>query len=304
MPYYQNEGEKWGKIMNSLIETYLKIVSIALLATVPCLGIANEGSQNENLLNSKSDTAKILKSQKNQAELSIEENNELTEILGTWYLTYKIKGNTFTDRMEINKISESKKKGVQAWGKLFLDNKGDGTTLLCSKFKKPQQVAYYEAEYSCVGHQTILTNRKYLDYALQLSGDKMTHGYFGIGNTTQESAFKLHSKTVTVTGYRDEVENEETGAKYNKANKTLNIPVITYQGSNFQLVLEDKGDFVFFIKDIQPVVQKENGIKAVYDEEKRVLTIPQVTYQESIYRVMLQNKGNFIFTIKEAQAEK
>lgn len=292
--------------MNNLNKTYYKFLSIVFLVTMPCLGVANETYEGKSL----DEQYEVIHTRSQElTEMYLDNENvsfleqtrmpkgkeELNRLLGTWVLSYKVGNTTHTDRLEMNKLHEFDDGRVGAVGKIFLNNKGDGDAFLCSSDMPPSLTKFFSSDYYCGGASETLGA-----FYLRVSGNQVTNGYYGVGETMDEMVALAMSKTIRVTGYREGT-GSQLEANYNEKNNTLFIPVVTFQGSTYQVTLENTGNFFFSIKDVQPTTQKISGSPAIYDEASMALDIPGVKYQGSTYKLTLGNTGNFVFTIKNVQ---
>ena len=99
--------------------------------------------------------------------------------------------------------------------------------------------------------------RFFHDYSFRISGDTVTNGFYGGGETIESLAISSNSKNHSITGSRGSeppsTGNGENEANFNESSNELVIPVVNYRGSKYRVILQNNGDFLFSIKDAQPV---------------------------------------------------
>ncbi|MCK5828977.1 MAG: hypothetical protein KAH20_01605 [Methylococcales bacterium] len=297
--------------MKQIFKTNKKLLSFSFLMILPYLSMASEVLENKTLYEYQRDAIDFdfqtlleqSEAEGNNESLVIEQKNkpkskqELDVLLGTWILSHKEEGVTYTDRFEINEISENKKGGFDAFGKLFLNNKGKGALLLCSKYKYSQLVAYYAADYDCTSHSS--AGQRYI-YSIRVSGNIVTNGYYGTGDSMESSVISIMSKSMRIDGYRQSNDSQYESS-YDESIKELMIPLVNYQGSKYRVIFENKGDLIFALKDAQPTVLESPQSEVVYDEKKLELVIPSLIYKKSKFRVILKETEGFVFSVKEAK---
>jgi hypothetical protein len=129
--------------MKQIFKTNKKLLSVAFLMILPCISMANEALEDINLYEYQRDAIDfnyqtlLEQSEKENLDegLVIEQKNkpkskqELEVLLGIWIISHKEGGVTYTDRFEINSVFENEEGGFHAWGKLFLNNEGEGESL-------------------------------------------------------------------------------------------------------------------------------------------------------------------------------
>jgi hypothetical protein len=219
--------------------------------------------------------------------------SELEKILGTWIVSYSINGSgTFTDRLEINEVRQAGDNGYIAAGKVFLSGSGNEQTIGCDLLSPEELVSHFLSDYMCLA----VGSENFEQYTFRISDDKIV-GYYGQGTTFEDAGLVLLSKTISFTGHRKD--SDENLAHYDGETGKLVIPRVSYNNTNFRVVLQDTGGFIFSVKQAQPVVD-ENTSDSSYDEFTGELEIPSVVYRGSKFKVILQNSGDFVFSIKKA----
>jgi hypothetical protein len=308
---------EWKLKMRKPLKFYNKLISVILFMVLPGLGLANElldqHLKQEALINNlfsyqsyidNMNTLELFNNSEDYVEInSLSIGNkpipkgkpELEKILGTWILSYTIEGTTFTDRLELDGVLRADDGSFFAHGNLFLNNTGEGLIFVCSDIFA-ELSAPLESDFICNGE-----TQNFGAYTFRVSGDNITSGYYGFGNTREELVIILNTKIISLSGHRENTNENSSDSYYDEVAGELVIPIVNYQASNYRVILKNMGDFIFSIKEAQPTSIEVNGSVAVYDEINNELIIPVVSYQGSKYRVVLENTGDFIFSIKQAQ---
>jgi hypothetical protein len=158
-----------------------------------------------------------------------------------------------TDKLIIDRFLESENGEISASGKLYLNNEGDGQVLVCSELP-PGLVSFYASDYDCLSPSEDLI---YRSYNFRISGDTVTNGFYGEGDTIMNMSMSIVSKLHSITGFRGETPPsdvcEDNEANFNDSSNELIIPVVNYKGSKYRVILQGSDDFIFSIKDARPV---------------------------------------------------
>ncbi|MCK5831349.1 MAG: hypothetical protein KAH20_13725 [Methylococcales bacterium] len=299
--------------MKQVFKTKKKLLLVAILMIFPYLSMANDVSEDLQLYDYQSDVIglnfqKFL--EKSETEdidegLVIEKKNkpkskqELDVLLGTWIVSHKEGDVTYTNRFELDKVLESDKGIFMAGGKFFFNNVGEGRELKCIKSELSSFVTYYAADFAC-SSTTTATRVQIINYVLRFSGNIVTNGYVGMGDTINEGFNEVYKKAMRVDGYRQS-NNSQYESSYDESIKELIIPLVNYQGSKYRVIFENKGDLVFALKDAQPTVLESPQSEVVYDEKNLELVIPSLIYKKSKFHVVLKGTEGFVFSVKEAK---
>jgi hypothetical protein len=178
---------------------------------------------------------------------------ELEKIFGTWFFSYTLNGSKHTDKLIIDDFYEAESGKVYARGTLFLNNEGAGQVVLCSELPS-EFVSFFGTDYDCSAGSD---ETFWQGYNFRISGDTVTNGFYGKGDTIDNMTLSIWSKNHSITGARGSEPPPEDGdnneANFNENSNELIIPVVNYRGGKFRVILQNKGDFLFSIKDAKPV---------------------------------------------------
>jgi hypothetical protein len=235
-----------------------KHLAAVFLMLLPCMGVANEASEeiNQLRLNELYNNQKAL-NELDQNGLSIDNQRmtkgkaELEKILGSWMFSYTVGGVSRTDRLELEELYEKNDGDIGISGTLFLNNEGEGQLMICDEIAE-DLVSFFDADFNCFSgtEETFLYT-----YDFRISGDVVTNGYFGEGATIEDVVASSTSKNHNLTGSRGGGQTTSTGneANFNEGSNELIIPVVNYRGSKFRVILQNNGDFLFSVKEAKPL---------------------------------------------------
>ena len=303
--------------MRQLWKSNKKQLPIIFMMIFPCLCLANEfsdqnlkqlkinttshshqGSEDDtdllNLFDNYVDGVINSTSRLNSESKSLSKSKpELETILGDWIISYSINGSkTFTDRLKINEIRQAGDNGFIALGKVFLNGSSNGQLIGCDLLYPEELVSHFLSDYTCLA----VDSENFAQYVFRISDDKIV-GYYGQGTTLEDAGIVSLSKTIPFTGHRED--SNKNLAHYDGETGILVIPRVSYNNTNFSVVLQDTGGFIFSVKQAQPL-DDGNTSGTYFDKFSGELVIPRVTYRGSTFKVILQDAGNFIFSVKEA----
>ncbi len=245
--------------MNKIQKNNKRLLTL-LLVLLPCSGMANEVLEDitQSTINELAHKQRIIEELnrndlKQEPQLMAKGKPELEKIFGTWFFSYTFDGVKHTDKLVIDDFFQPDDGDVVASGKLFLNNEGDGGVMICSELP-PELVSFYGSDYDCLSGSD---DTSYHTYNFRISGDTVTNGFYGEGDTIEDMSMSINSKNHSITGSRGSeppsTENGENEANFNENSNELIIPVVNYRGSKYRVILQNNGDFLFSIKDAQPV---------------------------------------------------
>lgn len=122
---------------------------------------------------------------------------KLEALKGTWLVSYKVSGTQFTDKFVINGMDTSDSSMPLATGTIYVNSSSTNTTLFCAY--DASSFAYLNSEYLCMAKN----NGMYANYFFKISGDAITNGYFGIGQSPEVAIDGAYEKNISITGYRE-----------------------------------------------------------------------------------------------------
>ena len=219
-------------------------------------------------------------------------------LMGNWVVTYTIKDTTYTENFVINEFYTSEDGEILGSG---LYPTKEGEIVLCGDLP-PDLSAFYNTEYDCFSISTIDGADLFRTFNFKFSGDTITQGYFALGNTIEETSSIIVSKEIPLTGNRVSTSANQPNATYNGDTGKLNLPRVSYAGTNYPVTLINQGDFVFKLQEVGSGAQETippGASDSTYDDASGELIIPSLEYENANYRVILQNQGDFVFTIME-----
>ncbi len=245
--------------MNKIQKNNKRLLTL-LLVLLPYSGMANEVLEDINQLriNELAHNQRIIEELKShdlkqEPQLMAKGKPELEKIFGTWFFSYTFDGVKHTDKLVIDDFFESESGTISATGTLFLNKEGDGQLMLCRELSS-DSASFLGSDYECLSGSD---DTFYHDYVFKISGDTVTNGFYGEGATTAEVVMSSNSKNHSITGSRGSEPPPETSgnneANFNENSNELVIPVVNYRGSKYRVILQNNGDFLFSIKDAQPV---------------------------------------------------
>ena len=242
--------------MNKIQKNNKRLLTL-LLVLLPYSGMANEVLEDINQLriNELADNQRIIEELKShdlkqEYQLMAKGKPELEKIFGTWFFSYTFDGVKHTDKLVINDFFEFEDGEIRATGTLFLNNEGDGQVMVCSELSS-DSATFFGSDYDCSAGSK---DTFFHDYVFRISGDSVTNGFYGEGKTTMDVSRSSTSKNHSITGSRGSEPPPETSeANFNENSNELVIPVVNYRGSKYRVILQNNGDFLFSIKDAQPV---------------------------------------------------
>ncbi|MCF6205139.1 MAG: hypothetical protein L3J59_15985 [Methylococcaceae bacterium] len=228
------------------IQKYNKRLLALLLVLSPCSGMANEGLDNMsqlmiNQLAHSQRTIEELKSHnlKQEYQLMPKGKAELEKIFGTWFFSYTFNGIKHTDKLVIDDFYESEDGGISASGTLFLNKEGEGKVIVCRELP-PKLVSFYGSDYDCFSGSD---DTSFHNYNFRISENTVTNGFYGEGDTVEDSAMSIFSKNHSLTGSRGSETPPETSgnneANFNESSNELIIPVVNYKGSKYRVILQN-----------------------------------------------------------------
>jgi len=245
--------------MNKIQKNNKRLVTL-LLVLLPCTGMANEALEEIkqltiNELIHKQRIIEELKRNdlKQENQLMAKGKPELEKIFGTWFFSYTFDGVKHTDKLVIDDFFEPDSGDIVASGLLFLNNEGDGQVMICSELPS-ELVTFYGSDYDCLSGSD---DTLYQSYNFRISGNTVTNGFYGEGETFEDMSRSIISKNHSVTGSRGSEPPTGTSgdneADFNEVSNELIIPVVNYRGSQYRVILQGNDDFIFSVKDAQPV---------------------------------------------------
>lgn len=159
---------------------------------------------------------------------------------------------THTSKMELTKFVNNNGEELVT-GLFYRGMEEEGKFIACMKMDDLVETNTHK-DYMCM---TIDENSPFnpsfpiFHIVFKISDDKITSGTFAIGEDIIETGFIIASNNSPFTGFREGSTVSEPS--YDEIKKELNIPVINYQGSKYRVILENKGDFIFTLKNVHPI---------------------------------------------------
>jgi len=247
--------------MNKLKSSgYRKVLKIAVTMSVfslPGLSTADEVSSIQVLEEIRENISKTVNDRASYSPKALQKSRQDLEVLSntSWELTYSLDGVSHVSKIEISDNIRASNDGESEGiiGTFFSDvNGGSGDEVACLFVgDDPEVESLIGIDYLCAASSSPLTS-----FGFKISGDSMTNGIVGFGNTIEELAISLAMKA-PMTGSRiggpiieDSIGDSE--ASYDDATNELIIPVVNYKGAKYRVILQDTGNLVFTLKDAVP----------------------------------------------------
>lgn len=114
--------------------------------------------------------------------------------------------------------------------------------------------------YACISRQVFSTATYYLEYAFSISGNSITSGYYGVGETISDAIDALFSKSVPISGtfslsYTQQVPQQCSSAQsdtYNNSTGVLTLPNVSANGRNYSVIMQLINSSTFSLQSAVP----------------------------------------------------
>lgn len=219
--------------------------------------------------------------------------SKMEDLKGTWNLAFKIGEKAYTEKLDIDLAINSKGE--------FIGIGENRNLLFLVCIYDPELYSKFDSDYQCGATATLNSGEKlYTTFSFKFSGNSITSGYYGIGETLAEAVQVQVDRLYPITGSRENPQSVKN-AEYDEIKKVLNIQDVQIGSQHYQVTLQSAGNDEFSLKSAQLLNAATTNRPAQYDNADLTLFIPKVKAFGNYYQVQFKNIGNYAFKMYQVE---